>query len=573
MAGGDVERLDQPLVVATTVERHDDGVFRREGEALEHLDLVAVQQRDVGPKMVEVVDELCRHPDRCRAGQDPHRSLVVGECRDDSGETFGIDAGQGAGDVALFGGRMATDEIVRAQLSDALGGRQQLCREFVPNRLLQRDEAFVAELGRQADDGRRAGICSGGDLGDRAEGDDLRCGEHDVGDLALGRGERITVRLQARFDGHVPDASPKHPAAGPDTDRVTPVVVGSAGVPVSSTYRSEMFVSFDASNWHDPSIAAATTAADLSLSSDEGRAAADEALVRTAARLSATLPQPIGEALVDFADHPERSGALLLRNVPVGTLPPTPASPDTTTTKDLTTELTLLAVARRLGQPVGYAPEHGGRIVQNLVPTEQTANLQMSTSSRSNLMFHTETAFHPHRPRYLALFCLRGNTEAHTTMASIFDIVDHLPAATRTATIDAMFEARFRTSVDASFLQPGSTDELGAPHPLLTGTLAEPTFLFDADLTVGIDADAERALDDIRAAVVAATTSVILAPGDLLVIDNNRAVHGRSPFTARFDGTDRWLQRAFIVSDLAPSAADRRGRVIMTQFGRTQPIG
>ena len=183
-------------------------------------------------------------------------------------------------------------------------------------------------------------------------------------------------------------------------------------------------------------------------------------------------------------------------------------------------------------------------------------------------MFHTETAFHPHRPRYLALFCLRGNAEAHTTMASVFDIIDALPDATRQATVAVMFEPRFRTSVDASFLPPGREDELGEPHALLSGTLDEPTFIFDADLTVGIDVDAERVVAAIKTAIADATTSVVLTPGDLLVIDNNRAVHGRSAFTARFDGTDRWLQRAFIVSDLAPSASDRRGRVIITEFGK-----
>ena len=63
-------------------------------------------------------------------------------------------------------------------------------------------------------------------------------------------------------------------------------------------------------------------------------------------------------------------------------------------------------------------------------------------------------------------------------------------------------------------------------------------------------------------------TSVVLEPGDLLVVDNNIAVHGRSPFTARFDGADRWLQRSFVVTDLAPSAGQRIGRVITTEFGR-----
>lgn len=296
------------------------------------------------------------------------------------------------------------------------------------------------------------------------------------------------------------------------------------------------------------------------------RTAADEALVSAAGRLSSKLPASVDAALMDFADFSNRLGALLITGVPIRELPATPASPNAPTAKDLASELTLLSVSRRLGQPVGYAPEHGGRIVQNLVPTPEAASLQMSTSSSSNLMFHTETAFHPHRPRYLALHCLRGNPEAHTTIASIFDIVDQLPASERSAIVDVMFEPRFRTSVDASFLD-GRTDELGKPHALLTGTLGEPTFLFDADLTVGIDPAAERAIRHLQIAISAASTSAVLAPGDLLIIDNNRAVHGRSPFNARFDGTDRWLQRAFIVSDLAPSAADRRGRVIVTSFG------
>jgi L-asparagine oxygenase len=302
----------------------------------------------------------------------------------------------------------------------------------------------------------------------------------------------------------------------------------------------------------------------------DSRDSADETLVGAAGRLSGTLPAPVDAALIDFGDRSNRLGALLLTNVPVQVLPATPASPNASTAKDLASELTLLAVSRQLGQPVGYAPEHGGRIVQNLVPTREAADLQMSTSSSSNLMFHTETAFHPHRPRYLALHCLRGDPDAHTTLASVFDIVQHLPADERSTIVDAMFEPRFRTSVDASFLG-GRADELGEPHALLTGTLDEPTFLFDADLTVGIDTAAQSVIEHVQAAINTAATSVILAPGDLLIIDNNRAVHGRSPFAARFDGTDRWLQRAFIVSDLAPSAADRRGRVIITQFG-TDPL-
>lgn len=289
----------------------------------------------------------------------------------------------------------------------------------------------------------------------------------------------------------------------------------------------------------------------------------DEHLVRHAALGARDLPVEVDETLVRFASESHRSGALLIRNAPIGDLPPTPPSPDSPVAKDLSTELVLLTVARRLGQPVGYVPEHGGRIVQNIVPTATDADRQTSTSSRSNLMFHTETAFHPFRPRYLLLLCLRGDPAAHTTLVSVHELMDRLPDDV----VDIMFEPRFRTAVDASFLGE-RTNELGPARPLITGTRTEPTFIFDADLTVGTDAEAEDVLAQVRDLIETIKTSVVLEPGDLLVVDNNVAVHGRSPFTARFDGADRWLQRSFVVTDLAPSAGQRDGRVITTVFGR-----
>jgi alpha-ketoglutarate-dependent taurine dioxygenase len=39
---------------------------------------------------------------------------------------------------------------------------------------------------------------------------------------------------------------------------------------------------------------------------------------------------------------------------------------------------------------------------------------------------------------------------------------------------------------------------------------------------------------------------VHLEPGDCIVVDNRKALHGRSPFHADFDGQDRWLQRVHI---------------------------
>lgn len=288
-------------------------------------------------------------------------------------------------------------------------------------------------------------------------------------------------------------------------------------------------------------------------------------LPRLAGHLGRLLPAAVHDALVDFADAPHDSGALLLRDMPVGAVPPTPLLPTAPTGKDLTSELSLLTVARRLGQPVGYLPEHGGTIVQNILPTPAAADRQVSTSSKVELMFHTEAAFHPHRPRFLVLLCLRGDPDgrARTTLASIREVLPSLSLRTRRV----LFERRFRTAADESYVG-GRPTQLGAPVSVLAGDWDRPSMVFDADLMVGTDEEADRALHELAAATAAHHTGVVLGAGDLLVVDNAVAVHGRSPFVARYDGTDRWLQRAFVVADLLPSAGERDGRIVTTRFAR-----
>jgi L-asparagine oxygenase len=288
----------------------------------------------------------------------------------------------------------------------------------------------------------------------------------------------------------------------------------------------------------------------------------DERFVRAAGHAAQRLPALVHDALVDFADAAPRTGAIVVRGVPVGALPHTPESPISPTHKNLFSEFVLMTAARRLGQPVGYQPEHGGDLVQNLVPTKDTAHRQVSTSSGVDLMFHTEAAFHPHRPKYLLLLCLRGDPHAITTLSSIFEVVPLLPERV----VDTLFQSRFRTAVDESYLH-GRPNVLGAPMPVLSGERDRPSMVFDAELMVGTDAEADDALRALSAVVESHHTGLALEAGDLLVVDNDVAVHGRSSYQPRWDGRDRWIQRAMAVTDLSASAGERDGRVIVTHFG------
>lgn len=287
-----------------------------------------------------------------------------------------------------------------------------------------------------------------------------------------------------------------------------------------------------------------------------------QAFVAAATRHASALPAAVRDAVLDFRSRSHRSGAGLVRGLPIGRVPRTPDTPTAPTDKDRTSERTLLAVASLLGEPVGYRPELGGRLVQNIVPTRASSDRQVSTSSAVRLMFHTETAFHPHRPAYLLLLCLRGDAAASTTLASIQEVIGDLPPAA----VDVLFQPRFRIGIDESFLG-GRDNVLGAPMPVLSGDRSNPTLVFDEDLMVGTDPEATSSLALLGQAVLRRHAHVTLEAGDLLIIDNARAVHGRSPYTPRFDGSDRWLQRTFVVQTLPTRAEDIDGRVICTEFG------
>jgi hypothetical protein len=98
----------------------------------------------------------------------------------------------------------------------------------------------------------------------------------------------------------------------------------------------------------------------------------------------------------------------------------------------------------------------------------------------------------------------------------------------------------------------------------LTATGEGWSLIYDQLLMRGTTPRAIAALSALHDAVKHSTQQVVLAAGDILVIDNHRAVHGRTPFAPRYDGTDRWLKRALVVQSL--DDIDAIGRVIQTRL-------
>jgi L-asparagine oxygenase len=292
-----------------------------------------------------------------------------------------------------------------------------------------------------------------------------------------------------------------------------------------------------------------------------------EQFCRQARAAAAALPERLARVLDRFEEVGSANGILVLRGLTVGELPATPPN----NTHHLG-ERTLVAreqavVNHRLGEMIAYEAEGHGRLFQDMVPNAASARSQTSLGSGVELEFHTEQAFSPMKPDYVSLACLRGDPQARTYVLSARRLISLLGQAER----ERLREPLWTTGVDESFRAHGGSFVAGdvrGPMPILEGALDDPLIVLDQDLMRGTSPEAQDLLNEVIRLYPAHRDTHVLEPGDILLLDNLRAVHGRSPFAARFDGRDRWIARTFVVRDLLRSADARQGggRVVAAQF-------
>jgi L-asparagine oxygenase len=273
------------------------------------------------------------------------------------------------------------------------------------------------------------------------------------------------------------------------------------------------------------------------------------------------LPADVLSTLLQFRSDPGASGVLLLRGMPVDSdLPPTPTRANAISKETCVSEASILLVALLLGEPVGYADEKDGVLVQNVFPIEAEKQSPSNESSDTDLGFHTELTFssevpdrplHVASPDYLLLLGLRGapGADALTTVVEARDICAAVTDGARARLREPLFQLR----APYSFTRRTTNRPWSHPVPLLHGTETATTLAFDLACGVrGMTPEAAEAIDELRQAVARPElqVSVRLAAGDLLIVHNRKCAHARSRFQAAFDGTDRWLQRVYVRRDL-----------------------
>jgi len=253
-------------------------------------------------------------------------------------------------------------------------------------------------------------------------------------------------------------------------------------------------------------------------------------------------------------------GVQLFKDVKIGDVPRTPAQPYYNSPALEEARKTLLVEGLSLGYPISFAQEQAGALIQNIVPVHKTEYEQISTSSKVQLALHTEAAFHPYKPDYVMLLCLRGDPTAVTTYVNVEDIVSQLS----NEVLQYLQDPAYTTSVDKSFKLPGKKYRQTTLQ-ILKKIGSEYNMTYDEDLMKPTNILASMAIDKFAEAVSKCVQEIVLETGDLLVIDNNKTIHGRKPFQPKYDGTDRWVQRMLVRKQLPPPS-EIQGHIIITDF-------
>lgn len=233
-------------------------------------------------------------------------------------------------------------------------------------------------------------------------------------------------------------------------------------------------------------------------------------------------------------------------------------------------ELLLVLLGSLLGDVISWSTQQDGAVVHDIAPIKAHEKEQLGSGSSEELTWHTEDAFHPCRGDYLGMMCLRNPDRVPTTFAAL-DV-----RGLDWETLGLLFEPHYTIRPDESHLRKNRVAPLNgeslesaqsridrmnaAPEKIsvLFGSPDAPYCRLDPYfMDPPEDPVAREALDRLIRLVDSHLEELVLEPGEFCFIDNFKAVHGRRPFKARYDGRDRWLKRVNITRDLRRSRGSR----------------
>lgn len=285
---------------------------------------------------------------------------------------------------------------------------------------------------------------------------------------------------------------------------------------------------------------------------------------------SSHLPYRIRKILFEFRNQKNNPGFLLFKGFQIddAKISDTPPHWDTPWTNPnvLREEIFQCLISSGLGDLFGWQTQENGRLLRNIVPIEADKDEQLGGSSNVELLWHIEEAFHPQRADMMTIMCYRNNEKAGTNVCSLsqMDIPKEI--------LNILSQPRFTIEPDKShFLKNNQSRhwKLDTEHfqkiknfladPIPTAAILGPPefqrMIIDQAFMSPLpgDKEAEKALDWLHQHMTERKITVEMQSGDILLLDNRRTAHGRTPYKPHYGSRARWLRRGNITADLTKS--------------------
>lgn len=291
----------------------------------------------------------------------------------------------------------------------------------------------------------------------------------------------------------------------------------------------------------------------------DGPGSLDETWLSRVGALHNEIPAPLRAALQAFLEGQGPVG-LHLTGLPVpDVLPPTPPDcqqPPARTERNA--EFWLALFGSHLGFLFSHAEICDGDLFHHVAPQPGEEDAPSGESSRSPLRLHTDGASHPFPPDFILLWCHRDISTVQTRLVLFDAAMDRL----NTSDVEQLSRGGYRHQLDYEFERCTSA-QLTAPKFLVDRDEEAPRLRLDVDFVVPPDDEPLQALHNLETTAEGLANLITLQAGEILVLDNARALHGRSAFEPRYDGTDRWLQVGYVRRPAhgVPSGVALRDRV------------
>lgn len=253
------------------------------------------------------------------------------------------------------------------------------------------------------------------------------------------------------------------------------------------------------------------------------------------ARLAPLLPDDVHDALIGFRQGRDQGG-LLVRGVGPGEIP---SAAENYTHLQVASPL-LLGLVSLIATPVAARNEWDGAPLTDI---KVTAGLEDTVSSKGKgtLPLHQEDQHLENPPDGLALLTVRGGSP--TRLAPTPDIIEALGATTSAEMVETLRGPHFKHRLPDSF-EGAVPDEA---TPILFGSAEMPELKVDLTTTEAVSEEGRAAFTALVEATDSVATDLPLMPGDLLIFDNRRWLHGRGTTIA--PSSNRWLLRSLFVYD------------------------